>query len=420
MNSAMMGKGGAFRPPSPAGLGARLGVGEIGGNLRRSLLSLLSVALGVATLLVLRSLTSGAREQTLEELRRMGGTDVIEVATKEAISQEEELAFSRSAGLTLEEVDRVVARVPEIEQAFVEGQHSDRMVQGPNGARRSRVLGVNWDYFSQFNVPLGDLTRGEGALRASFEAGLPVCLLGSSLAERLFGRPSHALGKEVVYAGRRLEVVGLVTGSSRFDWRSRMAYYPFALYGKAFALPGQTLQSLRLKVKEGASPEAVAQKIREEWRREHRGVEDFSVVTPEQALNDAQEAASLMAWVGGVIALMALGVGGIGILNLMLATVASRIREIGVRKSLGASQACILAQFLTEAATISVVGALLGVGLGTAPLLLPPGLLPVSPTLGTGEIVGAGLLGALTGLLAGWYPAFRASRYSPVEALRHG
>lgn len=409
-----------FHAPSPTGLGARLGLGEIGGNLRRSLLSLLSVALGVATLLVLRSLTSGAREQTLEELRRMGGTDVIEVSAKEAISQEEELEFSRSAGLTLDEVERVVARVPEIDQAFVEGEHSDRMVQGPQGARRSRVLGVSWDYFSQFNIPLGDVSRGQAALRASFDAGLPVCLLGSVLAERLFGRASAALGKEVVYAGRRLEVVGLVTGASRFDWRTRMAFYPFALYRKAFALPGQTLQSVRLKVSDGASPVAVAEKVREEWRREHRGVEDFSVVTPEQALHDAQEAASLMAWVGGVIALMALGVGGIGILNLMLATVASRIREIGVRKSLGASQACILSQFLTEAATISVAGALLGVGLGTAPLLLPAGLLPVSPTLGTIEIVGAGLLGALTGLLAGWYPAFRASRYSPVEALRHG
>jgi putative ABC transport system permease protein len=123
---------------------------------------------------------------------------------------------------------------------------------------------------------------------------------------------------------------------------------------------------------------------------------------------------------GGVIAMMALGVGGIGILNLMLATVSSRIREIGVRKSLGASQACILSQFLTEAATISVAGTLLGLAIGTAPLLIPKGILPVTPTLSMTEILVAGCLGAFTGLAAGWYPAFRASRYSPVEALRHG
>lgn len=398
--------------------GIRLGLAEIGGNLRRSVLSLISISLGIATVLLLNSLTGGAKQESLKQINRMGGTSILTVESVEPSTPEEEAAFARSEGLTYSEMQAFIRNAECCDALLPEGRHRGGALKGPAGPKAGHAMGVNWVYFEQSNVPLQKLIEPDTRLGPAWDRGESLCLLGEQLAADLFGESQKALGQTIEYGGVKLKVAGLVVVESRLDWRRSICYYPYQVYETHFAGSRARLGSLKVRLRAGQKPEDGIREIRAYLLRKHRGVKDFAIETAEEQIEESAKASQAMSYLGWAVALMAIGVGGIGILNLMLATVSSRLREIGVRKALGATDGSVLAQFLAESVTVAGMGTLIGLLLGAAPTWFLADLLPMRPTLVLGDYLIALVLGWGTGLFAGIYPALKASRLSPVEALR--
>jgi putative ABC transport system permease protein len=398
--------------------GIRLGLAEIGGNLRRSVLSLISICLGIATVLLLNSLTGGAKQESLKQINRMGGTSIVTVETIEPSTPEEEAAFARSEGLTYDEMSAFIRHAECCDALLPEGMHRGGSLKGPAGPKAGHAMGVNWVYFEQSNVPVQKLIEPDARLSTAWDRGDGVCLLGEQIAAELFGESEKALGQTIEYGGVKLKVVGLVVAASRLDWRRGICYYPYLVYQNHFAGSRSKLGSIKVRLRAGQKPEAAIREIKAYLLRKHRGVKDFAIETAEEQIEESAKASQAMSYLGWAVALMAIGVGGIGILNLMLATVSSRLREIGVRKALGATDASVLAQFLAESVTVAGMGTLIGLLLGGAPTWFLADLLPMQPTLVLADYLIALGLGWGTGLFAGVYPAIKAAKLSPVEALR--
>jgi len=405
-------------PVSGIRTGIRLGIREIGANLRRSVLSLLSICLGIATVLVLNSLTGGAKKESMRQLERMGGVSILTVSATEPSTPEEEAKFARSEGLNYGEMRAFVQNAECCDALLPEGRYSERTIQGPRGPKRGHAQAINWLSFQQSNIPAGNWISPVDRLAESWEKGDEVTVLGDMMAEELFGSPSAALGQTIEYGKVNFRVVGLVTSASRLDWRRRICYYPYAAYLHHFSTPREKLESIQVRMRAGYSFDLALREIRGYLMRRHRGVLDFSVQTAEEEAAENAKAAQALSILGWAIALMAIGVGGVGILNLMLATVSGRLREIGVRMALGANGASILAQFLAESVMVAGLGTLAGLLIGGSPTWFLGSLLPIQPTLSAGDYLLALALGWGTGLFAGIYPAIKASQLSPVEALR--
>lgn len=399
-------------------LGLRLGLAEIGADLRRSVLSVFSIFLGVSSLLLMLGLQRGMSRQAQESIDRMGGASLITLRALRPQNPLEEVQFAVSPGLTYLQVRQLLLRVPNVAAAFPEGRHSTRELRSPLGSARTRITGVTYAHFDQFNMKRSFLLP-EDEVRRGWEAGEGLCFLGPEAAKQLFPGGANPAGRQVVYDGVRMKVAGLLLTEQKWDFRNWAVFYPWALFSQRFAGPRAPLEEVRVKVKDISRIEQTLEDLERFLLKEHRGVRDFSVETEEERIEQSRESARVMALVGHSIAGMALLVGGIGILNLMLASITSRIREIGVRKALGAGQRSLFTQFLTESALISSLGTVLGMAAGSSLLLVPKGALPWRPGFTAGDFLLCAALGLSTGLLFGLYPALKASRLTPVEALRH-
>lgn len=400
-------------------IGAALGWAEIGGNLRRSLLSIFSISLGIASVVTMNSLMEGNRIEVAKSLAQMGGLDIVTVSANQARTVDQELEYSKSPGLRYTDLTALQDHDPNIEMLLPEEWSSVEEIRGPKGVHQAWAAAVNWGQFTYFGLNFRTVGTREGtALR--WERGAFICLLGEQLASEIFGNPEAALGSVLEHDGMKLKVEGLIRPAGRFDWRGQVCYFPYALQMKRSPAALANLSEIKVKLRPGADLKGAVAGIRKHLLRQHRGIEDFSVRTAEEQIGAAQKSNRTIKIVGNVIASLSLGVGAIGILNLMLATISSRLRELGVRKALGAGNLNILAQFISESVSITTMGTVAGLALGAVPTLLPDHWLPVTPVLSMGDCALSAAIGALTGFLAGIYPAVKAARYSPVEALQNG
>ncbi len=398
-------------------IGVDQGISEMSSNLRRSLLSVASIALGVCAVMVINSLTRGNQDQTLRNISRMGGVEILSVSSVLPHNRDQKALFGRSSGLTYTQFREIAARVPEVEYLLPEVWMPNRTVADRNGTRPADLLSVDWEYFNQFDLSVAPIGDGKG-LSAPWKNGDPVCLVGAELAANVIVKGDSGMAF-IRFAGSRLRVAGIVDAREYGDWRQRVIFVPWSLYLKTVSGPNARLDAMNVKIRKAEMMPAAARKTKALLVHFHRGVPDFVIHTPEEEIAARNRANRILTLIGNFIAGLALSVGGIGILNLMWSTVNNRIREIGVRKAIGASNQSILFQFLAEAVTISSSGTCIGLALGALPLLLPEGSLPVTPHQTPLDFLICGGVGTALGLLAGLYPALVASRCSPVEALAH-
>jgi putative ABC transport system permease protein len=268
----------------------------------------------------------------------------------------------------------------------------------------------------------GGMSVADGRFLSEADASgaRPVCVIGATIATNLFERESP-LQKKVVIGGRAFEVIGVLDklGGLFGNTLDNQVVIPLAQFFSTFVYADEVDQ-IQVKVGSLSDLESARDELRSVMRRVRRlapsDPDDFSINQQDQILKLFHERAGLIAAIGLFITGLALFVGGIGIMNIMFVSVAERTREIGIRKAIGARRRTILLQFLIEAATICMIGGLIGVGIAWPLTLAMKQFLPavLSPL-----VIGIAMaVSFATGVISGFLPAWRAARMNPVDALR--
>ncbi|MEN9354993.1 MAG: hypothetical protein RL318_2318 [Fibrobacterota bacterium] len=389
----------------------------------RSALSMTGVGLAIAALTALLSIIGGLNQFIRVSSENMGGPGRFTLRSQEASTPAEIFQFSRSQGTR-------AADIPNLEESMdgaVNGMKSAsqwNMASAGGILTRVNINGIDEEYLDRLlkvKVEQGRLFTKEEFLR-----GDPVCVLGWEVADRLAGkarsRGDSLVGSSILLSGVRYRVIGRITMERNGGWRYAVAaFVPWNAMTRFHLGPNPKLDNLQLQASSPDSVQAMLPALNAAVRGLHRGAEDFTF----ELFNFLKE---FQAMIGNVtllfsfVAALSLGVGALGIFNVMLASLNDRVREVGVRKALGAKPLEIGVQFLAESITLAIVGGLVGMALGAFPLLLGDALeksFSFRPLLDLPTVLKALGITIATGVLSGLYPAWKAMRLDPIEALRY-
>ena len=292
----------------------------------------------------------------------------------------------------------------------------------------TQISGVTPDYATVRNY---EVTEGEFISEGHMLGRASVVLLGTEVAEALFGRKEGLVGESVRISSQPFRVIGILEerGGSSFGSEDDVVLVPLTT-AQVRLLRRSTSDRVDIIIAQATSADAVPlanEEIAQILRTRHRtpiGVDDFSILSQQDFLETAQTITGVLTIFLGGIAAISLLVGGIGIMNIMLVSVTERTREIGLRKAMGARKRDILVQFLTESSVLSMIGGLVGIGLGWAISAIVGQIAmandtDITPLIGLDAVLLATLFSTAVGLFFGIYPANRAANLEPVEALRY-
>ncbi|MBM3460399.1 MAG: FtsX-like permease family protein, partial [Armatimonadetes bacterium] len=386
-------------------------------NKTRSILAMLGIIIGVGSVITMLGLGEGTKAQIESRIRSMG-TNLISVRAGEQRQGGIALGKDNTQVLELEDVAAIEKNCPAVLRVAPRQERSFQ-VKYRNKNIRTEVLGTTTAYF-----PIRNYQLDTGRLFFDTEVARKsrVCVMGPVAVENLFGR-SNPLGRTVQVRGQPFRVIGTLKprGGGDTDWDERV-WIPITT-GMRRLFGVRYVGRIEAEAVDQASMDAAQSQIDALLRKRHRIGDDvkeaFEVRNQLDLLQTANETSGFLTMLLAGIAGVSLVVGGIGIMNIMLVSVAERTREIGIRRALGARQKDVLHQFLVEALVMCSLGAILGVAaglvgcwVGTAKAGWPIVIAPYS-------IVISSACAVLTGLFFGIYPARRASVLSPLEALRH-
>ncbi len=411
----------------------RLGVKTLMLHKLRSALTMLGVVFGVGSVIAMLSVGEGASKQALDQIRRLGSTNIIIDGTKPV---EEEVSTQRSRlsvyGLTYDDVGRLASSYPEVERV-VPAKLLRR--EGRLYARTMdlRVVGTEpaWFQLVQRPVIAGRVMADQDVQDAS-----AVVVLTELGARRLMAT-QDVIGQSVNIGAQYFQVIGIVksesgTGSSDFQTpdESVDAYIPlriarerfgdmnFKRTAGGFEREMVELHKVIVQVRDVKDVEATSVAIARMLETFHK-TRDYKMSVPLTLLRQAEQQQKIWNWTLGSIAGISLLVGGIGIMNIMLASVTERIREIGIRRAIGARKRQIVGQFLIETVVLSLIGGLIGTVTGPALAILINQLSGIPTLVPLYSIILSVGISMSIGIIFGLYPAMRAANLDPIEALRH-
>lgn len=390
----------------------------------RSLLSTLGIVFGVAAVLSMMSIGEGARREASEQIKLLG-TNNIRIKQLQLTGEKREEAERRfSKGLTYEDALLIQERFPALRGVtplkFVE---AEVRFEGRQGV--AQVVGTSPEYEEVTNFRV---VEGRFLTHFDLRDTKNVCILGSEVKQELFGY-REALDATLRIGEGLFKVVGVMEPKVIREGRTTVikvrnmnkdVYIPVTTALRRFPRTGDSpgVEEIALRVAQAEDLAPTARLTKEILGQTHRGVEDYEVLVPEELLAQAQRTQRLFNIVMGSIAGISLLVGGIGIMNIMLANVSERTREIGIRRAIGATKGDIMVQFLIETVLICLAGGVLGIllGLGMAKAITLYARWETGFSL-AGVLIAFGT-SASVGLLFGLFPARRAAQLNPVQALR--
>ena len=414
----------------------QLGLKSLALHKLRSSLTVLGLLFGVSSVIAMLAVGEGASYEALEQIKAMGSTNIMITSQKPPTTSESSSANVWSAiryGLTYKDAQRIEDTLVHAEYV-VRARHTAKDLRNGSYWANGVVIGTETAYLKVVNMTVGD---GRWLSDIDVERKRPVCVLGATVAQKLFPL-ENPIGRSVDTGQDRFQVIGVLDYLGRNSGSvgpslDSCIYVPISTSRRRFgdettkrsggSFERERVELHEIKVKlpstDDVEPTAAVLRTMLEVEDDLNKAGDIHVEVPLELLKQAEASKRIFNIVLGSIAVISLLVGGIGIMNVMLATVTERTREIGIRRALGAKKKHIVYQFLVETVVLSGIGGLLGVAVG---LGLPKLVTLVSDqiTIIRAEHVAMAFgISACVGIVFGLYPAWRAANMDPVEALRH-
>lgn len=435
------------------------------GNKLKSMLTALGIIFGVAAVISMMAIGNGAQQEILEQIKMVGVNNIVIIPVLNSSDSDDtgeeggEAQIKKfSPGLTLADAYAIKEILPSVQRISPEVTADSYIVR--DGLRYSaRMTGVSVDFFELYNLPLEE---GAYFTEEQDEQGLPVCVIGHNIKTKFFNQVDP-IGQQLKFGNLWLKVVGVLEASemsvSTFENTGvnvyndnvfipiktmLMRYQNRALANSkksetAVFMSGggrmvmtssssttsdasknyHQLDRIIVQVKETEMLNSSMEVLSRMMLRRHQGVEDYQITVPEMLLKQQQRTKDVFNIVLGAIAGISLLVGGIGIMNIMFASVMERIKEIGTRLAIGAKKKDIVVQFLAEAVLISVSGGLIGVILGVTLASIITSVFEIKTVVSGISVVVAFGVSAAVGVIFGYSPAKRAAEKDPIESLRY-
>lgn len=440
-----------------------IAIDAVTSNKVRSLLTALGIIFGVAAVIAMLAIGNGAQQEILEQIKLVGVNNIVvkpvveqqEEKIEEVVGQKEKKKFS--PGLTLRDVETIVETIPGLTKISPEIIIESNVVR--QGYRRSaKLVGVDPSYFEIYNF---DFEEGMMFTEEQRKLGSPVCIIGQAIKTRFFPT-ENPIGKSIKVGPHWLSIIGVL--NERYVSKNSISKLGIRDFNMDIYVPLQTmlirykdrdkitagelrqaaarnrsnnsasveseqalaekrnyhqLDRLVIQVDQTPSLQPSAEILSRLLKRRHYDMVDFEIEIPELLLKQQQRTNDIFNYVLGAIAGISLLVGGIGIMNIMLASVLERIKEIGLRLSIGAKKSDVTQQFLFEAVMISVSGGLIGVILGVSMAYVVSEFANIPTLISFSSIILSFGVAATVGLIFGIAPARKAASQDPITSLRY-
>ena len=411
----------------------RLGVKDLMLHKLRSLLTVLGVVFGVGSVIAMLAVGEGASAQALEQIRKLGSNNIILTAVKP--TQDDTASSVRTFmsiyGLLYEDETRIKESTPSVVRTVPvklirkEGRLGSRALE-------LRIVGTTPDWFDLVNRPV---MAGRVLNMVDIRDNAGVCVLTEHGARRLLAT-RETIGQQIRIAGSYFRVIGITrneeSGGSEIQVpdleidayvpltasRERFGDYDRRMSAGSSSMEKVQLHQILVEVRRTEDVESAAQAVESMLKRFHKKT-DYRISVPLTLLRQAESTKRTFNVVLGSIAGISLLVGGIGIMNIMLASVTERTREIGIRRAIGAKRRQIIAQFLIETVVLSTCGGMIGIGLGVLFPWLITRFAGMATVITASSVVLALSISVCVGIVFGLYPAVRAAWLDPIVALRH-
>jgi putative ABC transport system permease protein len=405
-----------------------MGIENLRAHKLRSLLTMMGMIFGVAAVVAMLSIGAGAQQEVMAFIEQLGVRNIIVEAREAPDQQTLQRIRKLSAGLNFQDYRVIQANVEGITASTARKRFTPTKLLPRAQGDAPVVYGVSPAYATIANL---HVVSGRFFDARETEAAAPVAVLGEAAAAALFGT-ADPIGEHVKVNEQWFQVIGVagpqltaqtdIAGIPAQD-RNNLIYVP--LYAAIFRLEdGQSRQrdeidGIYLQMRSSGEVPASAALLRGLLNVSHREAGDFTIVSPAELLAEQRRTQRIFEMVMVAIASISLLVGGIGIMNIMLASVMERTREIGVRRAIGARRLDVIRQFLIETTIISLAGGVIGVIVGVGLSQLIGYLAGWSTIVTTWSIALAFLVSVAVGLVFGLYPAVRAAQLDPVKALHY-
>ncbi|MBO5915357.1 MAG: ABC transporter permease [Bacteroidales bacterium] len=392
----------------------------------RSFLTMLGIIFGVSSVIAMLSIGEGAKREAIAKYQDLGVNNIIVRERNMSNEELEEVRAKFSPGLSLTDAASIKKLLPTVDDV---APQAEREVETQRGdvSTKSTLIGVTPAFIEILNY---EIANGRFITQEQYDANMKVCVLGAGLAKLYFAN-QDPIGRQIKVEDQWMEIIGVMASKAVFtetvgELASRDlnndVYIPLSTFNKRFSkdnLLDSEIKQITVKVKDSNHLLESAEVIRQVVDRHHFNNQDYSIVIPYELLKQEENERRIYNFLLGAIAAISLLVGGIGIMNIMLATVMERTREIGIRRAIGARRSDIMSQFVIEAVAISITGGMIGVLLG---LSLSWGIAlftNVTTFVRLYSVLVAFTFSVVVGVCFGWLPARKAANLSPIESIRY-